>query len=349
MTDRDHERPVDPQNEPPLAEDVVALRSGAHDELAALAGQWEERLEEFDSTNAGGVSGEQRSLLQDAARRFAQNRSAMFGLVVVLTYVLLAIFVPLLGDTSSTGPALHIDYSIKELPPSWDHPFGTDPQGRDLWMRAWMGARISLSIAAVASLVILAVGITYGSISGYLGGRVDNLMMRFLDALYGLPYLPFAIITVTVLADKFPGAPPIVYMVPALSITAWFTAARIMRGQMLSLKENEYVESAMASGATAPRIIGRHVLPNTIGVMVVVIFLEIPNAILGEAFLSFLGLGVQPPNPSWGVLAQNGYQFVNAQPHLMWIPALLIATTVLAAIAVADGLRDALDPRGKVH
>lgn len=335
-----------PLNEPPRADQVADLRLEAQKELGDLAGNWSARVADFDVTDAGGVAGEQRSLLKDAARRFSRNRIAMVGLSLILLYVLLAIFVPMFGNVKE---GTVINYEQKELSPSWDHPFGTDPQGKDLWMRAWIGARISLSIAFAVSIVILAVGVTYGSISGYFGGRLDNGMMRFLDALYGLPYFPFAIITVTVLTDKFPNAPPIVYMVPALTLTAWFTSARIMRGQMLSLKSNDYVESALASGATAGRVVTRHVLPNTIGVMVVVIFLEIPNAILGEAFLSFLGLGVQPPDASWGVLAENGYTYIDAQPHLIWVPALLIASTVLAAIAVADGMRDALDPRGQVH
>lgn len=351
MTDLETEgtgssRSADPKDTPPAPEQVADLRLEAQRELGDLAGNWTARVASFDATDAGGVAGEQRSLLRDAARRFSRNKVAMAGLVLLVIYVLLAIFVPMLSDTTQ---ATQINYEQAELSPSWDHPFGTDPQGKDLWLRAWIGARISLSIAFAVSIVILAVGVTYGSISGYFGGRVDNGMMRFLDALYGLPYFPFAIITVTVLTDKFPNAPPIAYMVPALTLTAWFTAARIMRGQMLSLKSNDYVESALASGASAGRVVSRHVLPNTIGVMVVVIFLEIPNAILGEAFLSFLGLGVQPPDASWGVLAENGYTYIDAQPHLIWVPALLIASTVLAAIAVADGMRDALDPRGQVH
>ena len=349
MTDRKQPTgrdPLPPSEQPVASSEVGDLRDEARAEMVQLREGWQERLDTFDASDAGGVGGEQRSLLQDAARRFAHNRAAMFGLTVITIYVLLAILIPIVQDTrNATG----IFYERANLGLSWSHPFGTDPQGKDVWVRSWVGARISLSIAFVVSLVILAVGVTYGSVSGYFGGAIDNGMMRFLDALYGLPYLPFAIILVTVLANKFPDAPPIAYMVPALSVTAWFTSARIMRGQMLSLKENEYVESALASGANAPRIVMRHVLPNTIGVMVVVIFLEVPNAILGEAFLSFLGLGVQPPNASWGVLAQNGYTYIDAQPHLIWVPALLIASTVLAAIAIADGLRDALDPRGQVH
>lgn len=332
------------QDEPPAAEAIAALRDEARAELRGLAGDWAERVDTFDTRDAGDV-GDQRSLLQDALRRFAQNRIAMVGMAVLVTYVLLAIFAPMFGDAPAHGE--HYEQAYE--PPSLEFWFGTDQLGRDMWKRSWIGARISLSIALAVAVVILAVGVMYGSISGYAGGRIDNAMMRLLDALYGLPYLPFAIITAAIIRDRWPDAPPIAYMVPALSLTTWFTAARIMRGQMLSLKENDYVESARASGAAASRIVRKHVVPNAVGVMVVAIFLEIPNAILGEAFLSFLGLGVQPPDTSWGQLAEQGYKSINVHPYLMWVPALLIATTVLAAVAVADGVRDALDPRGQVH
>lgn len=336
--------PADPLNEPPAVAEMPGLRDEARSEMRDLAGHWNERLEAFDVKDAGAAA-HQRSLWSDALRRFAGNRIAMLGLLLVLGYVLLAIFAPMTSDQSAT----RINYELANLSPGADHWFGTDPQGRDLWKRAWLGARISLSIAFATAIVILAIGLLYGSISGYFGGRLDNGMMRLLDALYGLPYLPFAIITSTVIKATWEGAPPLVYMVPALTLTTWFTSARIMRGQMLSLKQNEYIESARANGAAAGRIVGRHVLPNAIGVMVVAIFLEVPNAILGEAFLSFLGLGVQPPATSWGRLAFEGYRYINVQPWLMWVPAGLIATTVLATVAVADGVRDALDPRGQVH
>jgi oligopeptide transport system permease protein len=334
----------DPRNEPPSADEVVGLRREAAAELDTLAGAWAERMESFDERDAGAV-GEQRSLLQDALRRFAQNRIAMAGILLLVLYVTLAIIAPMLSNNSPTA----FNYPDARQGPSADYWFGTDFAGRDIWHRAWLGARISLSIAAAVAIVVLVIGIIYGSISGYVGGRLDNAMMRFLDALYGLPYLPFAFITSAVLQSKLDDPHPIQYMVPALTLTAWFTAARIMRGQMLSLKQNEYIESARANGARGGRIVRKHVLPNAAGVMVVSIFLEVPNAILGEAFLSFLGLGVSPPDTSWGQLAEEGYRYIDVSPYLMWIPAGLIATTVLAAIAVADGLRDALDPRGHVH
>ncbi|MCW2928370.1 MAG: binding--dependent transport system inner rane component family protein [Thermoleophilia bacterium] len=336
---------ADPLNEPPRATDVPDLRIEARREMDYLAGHWSERVAAFNEKDAGAAT-DQRSLWRDALRRFSRNRIAMVGMFVLTVFVLLAIFAPMFSDAKVEN---FTDTSRALERPNANAWFGTDPLGLDLWKMSWLGARISLSIAFAAALVILAIGVVYGSISGYVGGRVDNAMMRLLDALYGLPYLPFAIITATVIRQKWEGAPPIAFMVPALTLTTWFTSARIMRGQMLSLKQNEYIESARANGAPAGRIISKHVIPNALGVMVVSIFLEIPNAILGEAFLSFLGLGVKPPNTSWGQLAEQGYRFIDAAPHLMWVPALLIAVTVLATVAVADGVRDALDPRGAIH
>jgi oligopeptide transport system permease protein len=335
----------DPQEDPPAPGDVATLRDEARRELGDLAGHWNERLASFDVTDAGDAAGQQRSLLQDAARRFSHNRIAMAGLVLVLAYVLLAIFFPMFSHANSERVLL----DQQNLAPSSKHILGTDSQGKDVFLISWLGARISLSIAAAVSMTILLIGVVYGSISGYVGGRLDQVMMRFLDSLYGLPYLPFAIIIVSILADRLPDASPLAYMVPALSLTAWFTSARIVRGQMLSLKQNEYVEGARSAGARSGRIIRKHLLPNTFGIMVVSIFLEIPNAILGEAFLSFLGLGVQPPAESWGTMAEAGYKAIDVQPWLMWTPAFLIASTVLATVAIADGLRDALDPRGKTN
>ena len=358
------EPPRDELDTPPSTEAEASLGDldTAHRELEELSQRWAERMESIDHRDAGGVANvEQRSLLSDARRRFAQNRSALIAMTILTLLIVLSILVPMnsvfghkiTGCCSpflfSHNNASQIDYAHGELSPSSKHPFGTDPQGRDLWLRAWKGGRISLAVAFTVALTILLVGMIYGAISGYLGGKLDTVMMRFLDALYGLPYLPFAIIFSTLVQLRVPDAHPLLYMVPALSLTTWFTAARIMRSQVLSLKENEYVEAAVSSGARWTRIVGRHIAPNTLGIMVVAIFLEVPNAILGEATLSFLGVGVQLPDTSWGKLAQEGYQDFHSNPHLVWVPGLLIATTVLSAIAVADGLRDALDPRGRTN
>ncbi|MBC7644580.1 MAG: ABC transporter permease, partial [Thermoleophilia bacterium] len=276
-------------------------------ELNELAGHFDERMNEAQAAIGGDVHGAQRSLLGDAVRRFSHNRIAMLGAIIIMMFTILAIFVPLKGAWNplySSQPAKYADYGGEvNKPYSFRHPLGTDDAGRDLWKRSWVSARISLSIALAVALVILIIGVLYGATAGYLGGRIDNIMMRFLDSLYGLPYLPFAIITVTLVRSHWPDAHPLLYMVPALTITTWFGQARMMRSQVLSLKQNEYVESARSQGASTFRTVFRHILPNTIGITVVSIALEVPGAILGEAFLSYLALGVQPPASSWGLMA----------------------------------------------
>jgi oligopeptide transport system permease protein len=188
--------------------------------------------------------------------------------------------------------------------------------------------------------VILLVGVTYGSISGFVGGHLDNGMMRFLDALYGLPYLPFAIITLAIF-----GTVNFWTMVIALSIATWFTTARIVRGQIITLKQNDYVRAAKALGARWYRVLARHLLPNTLGVLIIAIFLELPGVILGEAFLSFIGLGISPPDASWGAMAADGRVVYRVHPYQIVIPSVAIATLVMCANFIADGLRDAFDPR----
>jgi oligopeptide transport system permease protein len=233
-----------------------------------------------------------------------------------------------------------IDFSAANESPGLEHPFGTDRFGRDLFTRAAVGGRVSIGIAFAATLVILVIGICYGSISGFVGGKLDNAMMRFLDALYGLPYLPFAIITLAIIGNTSFWA-----MTIALAIASWFTTARIVRGQIITLKENDYVRAARAVGARWYRILSRHLLPNTLGVLIIAVFLELPGVILGEAFLSFIGLGISPPDASWGQMAQDGRAVYRVSPHQIIVPSVMIATLILSANFIADGLRDALDPR----
>jgi oligopeptide transport system permease protein len=233
-----------------------------------------------------------------------------------------------------------IDFSQAYLSPSWSHPFGTDEFGRDLFVRTALGGRVSVQIGFVATFAIMVVGIGYGAISGFAGGALDNGMMRFLDALYGLPYLPFAIITLAIF-----GTVNFWTMVVALTVASWFTTARVMRGQIITLKENDYVRAAHAVGARWHRVLFRHLLPNTLGIIIVFVFLELPGVVLGEAFLSFLGLGINPPKASWGTLAQDGYASYQSHPYIIVVPSLCIAWLILSAFFIADGLRDALDPR----
>ena len=282
-----------------------------------------------------GAALQRASLLRDAVRRFMKNRAAVVAAVAFLVLVGFVVLTPWLSNQDPYA----VDFSKAYLSPSWAHPFGTDEFGRDLFIRTALGGRVSIEIGIAATIAIMIIGILYGSVSGFAGGKLDNGMMRFLDALYGLPYLPFAIITATIFGYSFWG------LVIALTIASWFTTARVMRGQIITLKENDYVRAANALGARWYRILFRHLLPNTLGVILVFVFLELPGVVLGEAVLSFLGLGISPPKASWGTLAQDGYSSYLAHPYIIVIPSVAIGWLILSAFFVADGLRDALDPR----
>jgi len=285
---------------------------------------------------ASGAPIRQSNLWRDAWRRYVRNKAAVVAgtvFVVVLLYCLIA-------PIASPHDPDAVNFALSSQTPSLEHPFGTDKFGRDLFTRTALGGRVSILIGFGATIAILFIGVVYGAISGFVGGRIDNGLMRFLDALYGLPYLPFAIITLAII-----GRTNTWTMMIALSIASWFTTARIVRGQVLTLKENDYVRAAKAVGARWYRILGRHLLPNTLGVLIIAIFLELPGVILGEAFLSFIGLGISPPDPSWGAMAQEGRTVFRSHPTAIIVPSIAIATLVLCANFVADGLRDALDPR----
>jgi oligopeptide transport system permease protein len=280
----------------------------------------------------------QTNLWKDAWRRYLRNKGAVVagvGFVIILLYCLL---VPIFSRYDPDA----VNLAIAKEDPSFAHLFGTDKYGRDLFVRTALGGRVSILIGFGATIAILAIGVVYGSISGFVGGRLDNGLMRFLDALYGLPYLPFAIITLAIIGTTNKWT-----MMIALSIASWFTTARIVRGQVISLKENDYVRAAKAVGARWYRILFRHLLPNTLGILIIAIFLELPAVILGEAFLSFIGLGISPPDPSWGAMAQEGRTTYRTHPIEIIVPSLAIASLVMCANFIADGLRDALDPRSR--
>jgi ABC-type dipeptide/oligopeptide/nickel transport system permease subunit len=279
----------------------------------------------------------QSSLWRDAWRRYTRNKAAMVAGAIFLVILAWALIWPLISPYDPDQQNFSMSYEGASL----QHPFGTDKFGRDLFTRAAIGTRVSIFIGFGATLAILLIGVVYGSISGFVGGRLDNAMMRLLDALYGLPYLPFAIITLAIIGTNAKT------MVIALSIASWFTAARIVRGQIMTLKQNDYIRAARAIGARWYRILGRHLLPNTLGVLIIAVFLELPGVILGEAFLSFIGLGISAPDASLGSMAEDGRAAYRAHPHIIVIPSLLIATIVLCANFIADGMRDALDPRTK--
>jgi oligopeptide transport system permease protein len=295
------------------------------------------------------------SLWRDAWRRLLKNKLAVVGLVIVA----LLTFASLVGPPiikATTG--FTYDYIprevelLKSFPPfrgvdgkfSWEHPMGTDNSGRDLLARVLLGGRISLMVGIIATLVSLVIGISYGAISGYLGGRVDMLMMRVVDVLYSLPY----IILVIVLLAMFRSTTPVGQMVLlflALGSVSWLTMARIVRGQVLSLKNQEFVLAARATGVGTTQIIFRHLVPNALGPVIVYATLTIPAVMLQEAFLSFLGFGVQPPYASWGSLAADGIQNLAIFPWQLIFPGVTMALMLFSLNFVGDGLRDALDPQ----
>ncbi|MDX6482010.1 MAG: oligopeptide transport system permease protein [Gaiellaceae bacterium] len=292
--------------------------------------------EQDEKSYEAGAAINQTSLWRDALRRFVRNRAALISMVAFVLMLAYVVFIPIFDSLDPNA----VDFSLAYQGPSWAHPFGTDQFGRDLFVRTALGGRVSIGIGIAGTMAIMVIGILYGAISGFIGGWLDNAMMRFLDALYGLPYLPFAIITLAIF-----GTVNFWTMVVALTIASWFTTARVMRGQIISLKENDYVRAARAIGANWSRILFRHLLPNTLGVLLVFVFLELPGVVLGEAFLSYLGLGINPPAASWGSLAEDGKEQFLSHPILIVIPGAAIAWLILSAFFIADGLRDALDPR----
>jgi oligopeptide transport system permease protein len=298
-----------------------------------------------DDSSAGAPIA-QASLWRDAWYRYIRNRAAVGAAIIFILMVLYCLIVPGFWKIPGIWTSLKdydpdaVDFSQAYAGFSLDHPLSTDKFGRDLFARTAVGGQISIAIGFTATAFILAIGVFYGSIAGFIGGKLDNAMMRFLDALYGLPYLPFAIITLAII-----GTQNFLAMTIALTVASWFTTSRIVRGQIITLKENDYVRAARAVGARWYRILVRHLLPNTLGVLIIAIFLELPNVVLGEAFLSFIGLGINPPTASWGSMAQDGRDAYRLHPEVLFIPSLAIALLVMCANFIADGLRDALDPR----
>ncbi len=272
---------------------------------------------------------------EDVWARFKKNRLALFGLALLAVLTFMAIIGPLIGgwDYRSIDEGRTNEFLSK------DHWFGTDYLGRDMFVRLWFGTRISVFIGVVAASLDLLIGVTYGGISGYFGGAIDDVMMRIVDVLVGIPYLLMVILLLVVLR------PGLTSIILAMVITGWTGMARLVRGQVLQLKEMEYVLAAKSIGASPRRIIARHLIPNTMGVVLVSLTMTIPGAIFTEAFLSFIGLGVPMPMASLGSLANEGYQVLLVYPHNLIIPAIAISLLILSFNFVGDGLRDALDPR----
>lgn len=272
---------------------------------------------------------------QDAWNRLKANKLAMFGLTFVIFITVLAIFGPMLSKYSYSKT----DYNVANQGPSAAHWFGTDKFGRDSFVRVLYGARISLTVGYVASVLNLVIGVLYGGIAGYFGGKVDNIMMRIIEVLYAVPVMIYVILFMVIIG---PGLKSIII---ALTVSYWATMARIVRGQIMSLKEQEFVLAAKTLGASSMRIILKHLIPNCLGPIIVTLTLTIPDAIFTESFLSFIGLGVNAPMASWGTLASDSLSSFTLYPSLLLFPSLAISLTILAFNLLGDGLRDALDPK----
>jgi oligopeptide transport system permease protein len=328
------------------------------------------------SIGAGGtlLTQKRESLWQDAFRRLIRNRAAVVGGLTILLLILMAVFAPLIAIKPFAEQVLIDQNKV----PQWltsifpsvasyakystNYPLGADNLGRDLFSRIVYGARVSLAVAFIGPLISIFVGVIYGSISGYFGGWVDNIMMRLVDVLYAFPGLLFIILlmaffrsssmtnlepgtfaySVTKLDESLGG---MFFIFIGIGLTAWQTMARLTRGQVLSIREKEYVEAARTIGASDVRIMFRHILPNIVGPLVVAETLAIPGYISTEAFLSFIGLGVNPPTPSWGSMIADGARSIRTYPNQAIFPALALAITMFAFNFLGDGLRDALDPR----
>ncbi|RMF14200.1 MAG: oligopeptide ABC transporter permease OppC [Gammaproteobacteria bacterium] len=280
-----------------------------------------------------------RSLWQDAWRRLMQNKAAVVSMIILSIITLMAIFAPWL----SPHPYDEIYWDSIQAPPDFEnaHWFGTDSNGRDLFIRVLYGARVSLMVGVLATLVSLIIGVTYGAIAGYFGGRVDNLMMRFVDVMYSLPFMFFVILLMVIFGRN------IFLIFVALGAVEWLTMARIVRGQTLSVRRKEFIEAAHACGVPNRVIIFRHIIPNVLGPVIVYVTLTVPQVILTESFLSFLGLGVQEPLTSWGVLISEGARLMETAPWMLIFPAAFLATTLFCFNFIGDGLRDALDPKDR--
>jgi oligopeptide transport system permease protein len=280
-----------------------------------------------------------RGPLATAAARFVRNRAAFAGSVVLLLIVIACVAGPWLLPN---GP-IDSDWSAISLPPTLQnmHWFGTDELGRDLLARTLQGGRVSLEVGLLGTLVSGLIGVAYGATAGYLGGRVDAVMMRIVDMMYAIPYMLIAILMMTMFGRAF------YLVVLTISAFSWLDMARVVRGQTLSLRSREFIDAAKAICVSSRSIIARHIVPNLFGVVVVYASVTVPNIVLTESVLSFLGLGVQEPKTSWGVLIQDGAQKLESMPWLLLCPAVMLCVTLYCVNFVGDGLRDAFDPKDR--
>ncbi|SKC86158.1 ABC transporter permease [Maledivibacter halophilus] len=277
------------------------------------------------------------SFYEDAVKRLKKNKFAMISMYVLIALVLMAIFAPLIAPYD---PAEQDVYNIMQKPSS-EHIFGTDEFGRDILSRIIYGARISLSVGIIAEAIAITIGVILGSIAGYFGGKADMIISRLIEIFASFPQILFA------LAIMFVLGPGIINLFIAIGFVGWTSVARVIRGQIMQLKEKEYVEASIASGGGGMRIIFKHLIPNCLSTIIVIVTLNIPADIMYEASLSFLGLGVQPPTASWGAMINAARAYIRANPHYSIFPGIAIMITVLAFNMLGDGLRDALDPKLK--
>lgn len=278
-----------------------------------------------------------RSLWSDARRRFLRNRAAVISLCLLALIASACIVGPWVlphAFDSADWDAMNSAPSLKNA-----HFWGTDDAGRDLLVRCLIGGRVSLTVGLLATLASVSLGIAWGATAGFLGGKVDAVMMRIVDMMYAIPYLLIAILLVTILGREF------YLVVITITVFSWMDMARVVRGQTLSLRSMEYVEAARAIGVSQARIIFSHIVPNLLGVVVIYTTVTVPGVILTESVLSFLGLGIQEPMTSWGVLIQDGAKVMEVSPWILLFPAALLSTTLYCFNFIGDGMRDALDPK----
>ncbi|KNB70131.1 ABC transporter permease [Brevibacillus reuszeri] len=294
------------------------------------------RLDESTRQNET-ISRPSKSYWQDAWSRFRKDPLAMIGLFIIAVITVAAIVGPMFSQYTYDGQ----DIAGQNQGPSAEHWFGTDKFGRDIFVRALYGARISLTIGVAAAAINLVIGVIYGGISGYFGGKVDMVMMRIVDILIGVPELLYIILLMMFLGNTIES------ILLAMSLTYWIGTARMVRSQVITLKHQEYVLAARSTGSSNMRILFKHLIPNSMGPIIVTVTFLVPSAIFTEAFLSFLGIGIQVPMASWGTLVNDAIPTLFTQPYQMLFPALAISITMFALNFIGDGLRDALDPRLK--
>lgn len=294
------------------------------------------------------VPEQQIGLWRDAWQRFRRNRLAIVGASVVVLLVLVAVLAPLLVQLKLLpDPYLQQVESIEVGPGTAGHLLGTDELGRDTFSRLLFGSRVSLAVGILVQFIILPIGLAIGLAAGYFGGRTDNILMRFTDIWYAFPDLLFVLVVVSVFQQYTFGnvVAQMLMIFGAIALVNWVGLARLVRGQVLSIKEKEFIEAARSSGSSPLKLILKHLLPNSLGPIIVTLTFGIPQAIFLEAVLSFIGFGIQPPTPTWGQMVNSGYESIYANPTSVVFPALAIGFTLLAFSFIGDGLRDALDPR----